>query len=239
MNYAVSGTASSGSDYSSLAGSVTIPAGSASATITVTPVEDTTVESSETVIVTLSSDASYTVGSSNSATVTIADSGDTGPVLVSLSTNRGAPGIPVVISGTGFGSTQASSRVTFNGTPSPVTSWSATSITATVPEGSTSGPVVVTVNRSSNGINFKVNGKLWPPGKTQGQVIQRRVAFFDAVRVGFGSWSASPAPHHALRAGFQRRCKAVERELSQVGRVTPLQCLQVHVPFSAEIKLSA
>jgi Tfp pilus assembly protein PilE len=164
VNYTVGGTASS-SDYSSLAGSVTIPAGSVSATITVTPVQDTTPESPETVTVSLSSDASRTVGSPNSATVTISDSGDAGPVLLSLSTNRGATGAPVVIIGTGFGITQGSSRVTFNGTPSPISSWSTTSITATVPEGSTSGPVVVTVNRSSNGINFKVNGKLWPPGR--------------------------------------------------------------------------
>ena len=69
--YAVSGTAASGSDYSALSGSVTIPAGSSTATITVIPINDTSVESDETVIVTLSTNASYTVGTPNSATVTI------------------------------------------------------------------------------------------------------------------------------------------------------------------------
>lgn len=52
---------------------VTIPSGSASATVTVTPVNDTTNEGSETVILTVSASAGYTVGTPASATVTIAD----------------------------------------------------------------------------------------------------------------------------------------------------------------------
>ena len=50
---------------------MSIPSGSASALITVTPVNDTAVESNETVVVTLSANAAYTVGSPSSATVTI------------------------------------------------------------------------------------------------------------------------------------------------------------------------
>jgi hypothetical protein len=69
--YTVSGTATPGSDYNALPGSATISAGSSTRTITVTPINDTLVESNETVIVTLSTNASYTVGSPSSATVTI------------------------------------------------------------------------------------------------------------------------------------------------------------------------
>jgi len=69
--YAVSGTATNGSDYQSLPGSVTIAAGSTTATIIVTPINDTVVENDETVIVTLSANAAYNVGSPSSATVTI------------------------------------------------------------------------------------------------------------------------------------------------------------------------
>ena len=69
--YGVSGTATSGSDYNSIGTSVTIPVGSSTATITVTPINDTAVESDETVVVTLSSNAAYKVGSPSSATVTI------------------------------------------------------------------------------------------------------------------------------------------------------------------------
>jgi len=72
--YTVGGTATAGSDYTALSGSVTIPAGSASATITVTPIDDTIFESPpETVVVTLSANPAYTVGAPSSATVTIAD----------------------------------------------------------------------------------------------------------------------------------------------------------------------
>jgi hypothetical protein len=69
--YSVSGTAGAGSDYNFLPGSVSIPDGSASATITVTPIDDTLVEADETVIVTLTVNAAYTVDAPDSATVTI------------------------------------------------------------------------------------------------------------------------------------------------------------------------
>jgi hypothetical protein len=82
VNYAVSGTATSGSDYTSLGTSVTIPAGSASATRTVTPVDDVTAESAETVILSLSANAAYSIGSPSGDTVTITDN-DT-PVTVTL-----------------------------------------------------------------------------------------------------------------------------------------------------------
>ena len=59
VNYAVSGTASSGTDFSALSGSVTILAGNASATVEITPVDDSTSESLETVITTLSTNAAY------------------------------------------------------------------------------------------------------------------------------------------------------------------------------------
>jgi MYXO-CTERM domain-containing protein len=73
VKFAVSGTATSGTDYASIGTSVTIPAGSASATKTVTPIEDTDVEGDETVLVTLVADAGYDIGAASSATVTIAE----------------------------------------------------------------------------------------------------------------------------------------------------------------------
>jgi hypothetical protein len=71
VNYTVGGTATSGSDYTALTGSVTVPVSAASATIIVAPVNDTLVEPDETVIATLSAAAAYTVGSPSNATVTI------------------------------------------------------------------------------------------------------------------------------------------------------------------------
>ena len=70
-----SGTAVSGTDYAAIASplSLTIPIGSSSATVTVTPIQDTTNEGSETVIEAITSNAAYIVGTPSSATVTIAD----------------------------------------------------------------------------------------------------------------------------------------------------------------------
>ena len=73
VNYTIGGTATNTTDYASLSGSVIIGAGSATALITVTPVDDALFEGSETVILTLSANAAYTVGSPDNATVTIAD----------------------------------------------------------------------------------------------------------------------------------------------------------------------
>jgi hypothetical protein len=72
VHYTVSGSAST-SDYNPLAGNVVIPAGQASATITVTPIDDTAIEGNETVTLILLADPSYSVDANGSATVTIAD----------------------------------------------------------------------------------------------------------------------------------------------------------------------
>ncbi len=77
VNLAVGGTAASGSDYASIGSAVTIPAAAASATITVTPVDDSTAEGNETVVASLSAGTGYTVGSAVTAQVMIADNDGT------------------------------------------------------------------------------------------------------------------------------------------------------------------
>jgi IPT/TIG domain len=79
------------------------------------------------------------------------------PSITSLSPASGIVGTTVYINGGNFGSSQGSSTVTFNGTVAIPTSWSATSIGATVPSGATSGYVVVTVSGvASSGVGFTV-----------------------------------------------------------------------------------
>ena len=73
VHYTVGGSASAGDYVETLSGQVTIPDGQASATIAITPVDDGDVEGDETVTLTLSADAAYTIGSPASDTVTIAD----------------------------------------------------------------------------------------------------------------------------------------------------------------------
>ena len=71
VHYTVTGSAAPGSDYVALSDSVVIPAGSNSAIITVTPIDDALIEAAEKVVVTLSANAAYIVGSAKTATVTI------------------------------------------------------------------------------------------------------------------------------------------------------------------------
>ncbi len=81
VNFTLTGTATNGTDYAQILvsestgwGSVTIPAGQTSTTLTLTPMADNSVESAETVIVSLLAPAGYTVESTmGAATVTIAD----------------------------------------------------------------------------------------------------------------------------------------------------------------------
>jgi hypothetical protein len=72
VNYTVAGTATAGSDYTTLPGAVTFAAGSASTNITVQVINDSTPELTETVILNVTGSANYgvTVGS---ATVSILD----------------------------------------------------------------------------------------------------------------------------------------------------------------------
>lgn len=59
LSFSLSGSATAGSDYQSLGGSITIPAGVASVSVAVVPVADTTVEATESVTVTLGPVAGY------------------------------------------------------------------------------------------------------------------------------------------------------------------------------------
>jgi IPT/TIG domain len=67
------------------------------------------------------------------------------PSITSLSPIAGPAGTSVTITGSGLGSTQGTSPVTFNGTAPTPTSWSAASIVALVPSRASTGPMVVTV----------------------------------------------------------------------------------------------
>src|SRR5262249_35030541 len=73
--YSVGGTATNGSDYLKLSGSMVILDGQASAKIIVTPIDDTDVEGDETVIIAVLNGTGYIVGPppNNSSTVTIED----------------------------------------------------------------------------------------------------------------------------------------------------------------------
>lgn len=74
VQLALGGTATNGTDYTQIPATVTIPAGSASATVTIKPIDDAVYEGSEAATLTLQSGGGYTINpSATAATVTIAD----------------------------------------------------------------------------------------------------------------------------------------------------------------------
>lgn len=79
VSYGLSGSATMGTDYATLAGTVSIPAGQTTATITVTPTDDSSVESSETLMATLQAGTGYEVATPSNATITIADNDSSAP----------------------------------------------------------------------------------------------------------------------------------------------------------------
>lgn len=81
VRYTVSGTATAGTDYTALPGTLVVGAGTTTATIGVAAASDGVIDLNETVILTLASDtnvpATYSVGTPSAATLTIQDDGAT------------------------------------------------------------------------------------------------------------------------------------------------------------------
>ena len=73
VNYTIGGTATNGVDYTTIPSSVTFPANSNTATVTLTPKTDTIVERDETVAISLTSGTGYTIGTTTAATGTIGE----------------------------------------------------------------------------------------------------------------------------------------------------------------------
>lgn len=71
--YTVTGTATNGTDYQNLTGSVTFTAGSSTAIINLNVLDDALVEGNETVTLTLANNANYILGTTQTGTITIAD----------------------------------------------------------------------------------------------------------------------------------------------------------------------
>jgi hypothetical protein len=127
--------------------------------------------------------------------------GSAAPTITSLTPSTGAVATSVVIAGTNFRTPQGSSTVSFNGVNATPTAWSATSITAPVPTGATTGSVLVTVGgQASNGSTFTVTpapsiASLAPNTGAIGSVVTINGSNFGATQgnggVKFGTLAAT------------------------------------------------
>ncbi|KRA45202.1 putative Ig domain-containing protein [Pseudoxanthomonas sp. Root630] len=152
VNFTVSGTATSGTDYAAVTSPLVIAAGSTTGTVTVNPTADATIEADETVVLTLNAGAGYTVGVPNSATGTILNDdlptlsindvtqneGNAGTTNFTFTVSLSAPAGP---GGTTF------DIATANGTATAGVDYVASSLTAqTIPAGSSTYNFTVQVN---------------------------------------------------------------------------------------------
>jgi regulation of enolase protein 1 (concanavalin A-like superfamily) len=134
----------------------------------------------------VSSDNTSALATATFDNVSVSTPSAPAPSITAISPSFGNVGAQVVVTGSGFGS-QGSSAVFLNDLAASVTSWSATSITISVPAAATSGPLVVCLAPSlncSNAVNFTVTAPL-PTGwldQDVGQVnIQGTASYLNGV----------------------------------------------------------
>jgi len=144
--FSVSGSATVGTDYGSLGTSVVIPAGISSQTITLTPVNDSVVESSETVVLTLAAGTGYTVGAASSATVTIADDDQSVSITATDSTasEPGSDNGTLTVTRTGATAAALTVNLSVSGTATSGSDFTALATSVTFAAGITTKTITVT-----------------------------------------------------------------------------------------------
>jgi Calx-beta domain/PKD domain len=146
IQYTAGGTATNGSDYTSLPGTIVISSGQSSVTVPLTPTDDSTAEPDETVVVTLQSTADYTLGTASSATVTLFDN-DSPPDISLLTPTDSTVAIP---SGVGLMCQAQASHQTPEGPVQQAVSWSFVSGPGTA--------VIESPGSNTTGVTFPADG---------------------------------------------------------------------------------
>jgi Domain of unknown function (DUF4347)/FG-GAP-like repeat/Calx-beta domain len=150
VSYTIAGTATNGTDYTpTLAGTATIPVGSSTVDVTITPSDDAITEGSETAILTLTDTAAYNLGApaTQTATVAIADNDALSTVTLGLS---GSPfsengGVATVTATLSNPSAQdVTVNLGFSGTGTRGTDYNPSASTIAIAAGSTTGSISLT-----------------------------------------------------------------------------------------------
>jgi Calx-beta domain/Met-zincin len=157
VGYTVSGTATKGTDYTSIANSVTFAAGSSTAIVNITPIDDLIYEGNETVILTLNTSSAYNIGTANTATVNIvendpkptitivANDNNSGEIVTGLTQNPGQ----FTLTRTGATTSALTVNYTVSGTATNGTDYNSLPGTATFAAGSATTLINVNVTDDS------------------------------------------------------------------------------------------
>jgi hypothetical protein len=157
VNYTVGGTATLGTDYSGIAATpatktVSFAAGAATATVTVDPTADTTIEPDETVALTLAAGPGYSVGLAASATGTITND-DVPSITLAVSpspasvTEDGSTNLIYTFTRTGATTSALTVNYTISGTATNGSDYALIPATVTFAAGSATAVVTVVVAR--------------------------------------------------------------------------------------------
>ena len=137
-------TAVQGTDFWTLPGSLTIPANASSATIAVTPIDDSLAESSESVCLAVSADTHYRLGASSRATIQILDNEPTVTIAATADAKEGAAnGVFTVTRSGGNTANPLTVQYTVAGTAESGTDFTALAGNVTIAAGSTSATITV------------------------------------------------------------------------------------------------
>ena len=115
----------------------------------------------------ISSESNSSLATATFDSVSISSGAITPPAISGLSATTGSVGSQLIVSGSGFGSSQGSSVLALNGTSATINAWADTSITATIPTGATTGFLEVLLAPSmnaSNPLRFEVTSQPLPAG---------------------------------------------------------------------------
>lgn len=149
VNFSVSGTAVSGVRYTSIGTSVVIPAGQSSATLAVATINDAVQQATQTVVLTLATNAAYNLGTPASATVNVLDDDSPAlPVVSVLASNPNAsePSTAGQFQFTRTGATTAALTVNFtlSGTAVAGTDYTNPGTSVTIAAGQTTATLAIT-----------------------------------------------------------------------------------------------
>jgi uncharacterized delta-60 repeat protein len=144
VNYLATGTAVAATDYQVLGGSVTIPAGVLSATVTVTPTATPSSPGPKTVVLVLSSTPTYNIVGEGRATVTISDIGPTVTVASSGNATEGGGSGGFTITRTGATTNALTVFYAVGGSANPNTDYAGIGTNVVIPAGSASVNIAVT-----------------------------------------------------------------------------------------------
>jgi Ca2+-binding RTX toxin-like protein len=157
VNYTLGGTATLNTDYTRTGtnNTVTFVAGSSTATVTVNPTADTTIEPNETVILTLAAGTGYTVGTPNAVTGTITNDDVTLPsITLAVSpasvTEDGTTNLVYTFTRSGVTTNPLTVNYTLGGTGTLNTDYTRTGTTNTVTFAAGSSTATVTVNPTAD-----------------------------------------------------------------------------------------